>query len=112
MGGNGAAKAGTSRLAAGTGNGCPRTASRPRTWFCAWQSWHAVGRRVGHLDGVLAGDEAHPAAAGDVPDRHAAAVLDAGVTGMAVLQSGCETRSATWALSRATNVAARRRWRC
>src|SRR3712207_8120242 len=34
--------------------------------------------RVGHLDGVLTRDEAHPAAAGDVPDRLPAAVVDVG----------------------------------
>ena len=26
------------RLAAGTGNGKPRTTASPRTWFSAWQS--------------------------------------------------------------------------
>ena len=67
------------------------------------------GGRVGDLGGVLAGDEAHAAAASDVPDGDSAAV--AGADRHHRVAVGLGTRTAA-VRCRAPRMPATRRWRC
>src|SRR3954471_10509258 len=94
---------GTRRLPAGTGKGCPRLARRPRTWFCAWQ---LVTQLVGGFATSVASSPVTkpirpPLATSQIDTPPQCRTL--GVSGVLVLQPGCTTRVATWALSRATN---------
>src|SRR6478735_5162649 len=94
---------GVRREPAGTGNGKPRLASRPLTWFCAWQ-WEV--QFVGGLATSVASSPVTkpirpPLATSQTETPPQWRAL--GVSGVAVLQSAWVTRVATCALSRATN---------
>jgi hypothetical protein len=82
-------------------------ARRPRTWFWAWQS---LTQFVGGLATSVASSPVtkpiRPPLATSQTDM-APQWATLGVRGSAVLQSGCGTRVATWALSRTTNFGER-----
>src|SRR4029079_8662018 len=94
--------AGVRRLPAGTGNGNPRFARRPLTWFCAWHWWvQTVGGFATSGASSTVPKPSRPPLATSHTDTLPQWATD-GEIGSAVLQSAWLMRVATCELSRRT----------